>query len=386
MQQAPAGYLFKRWRGKHLAIDSAIVATIYLSYETGGHRTTLCLHTNDRETADRLAKEHMGRVDWGNREAYLRSLIDLGEKAKRELFGRQHESNACSVKDMWDQYLASRRRPDSGPGTLRFYKRHVDTFVKWLPVATKTMRHVTTAMADQYVRELEQKVSTPTVAHHIGTLRRVWRVLDAEGPQPWNNLRPIGQHIVVPYRRLSLEECRKLATVAKTKGPEEYGSILVGYYTALRMVDVIHMRFEHVDRKAKILNLPAPRKTSRKKPAPLHIPILPELAAWLAKQPQSSDGYLFPQFVERYAKDGTFVSKKMGDIFDEAKIEDDARGKASFHSLRSTFVSAMDEAGAPPRVTDIITNHAPRTMHDRYSHPDIETARTWMEKALKRLE
>jgi len=46
----------------------------------------------------------------------------------------------------------------------------------------------------------------------------------------------------------------------------------------------------------------------------------------------------------------------------------------------------MDEAGAPPRVTDIITNHAPRTMHDRYSHPDIETARTWMEKALKRLE
>jgi len=388
MKQAPNGYLFKRCRGKHLPIDSAIPAMFYLSYEIDNHRTTLCLHTTDREIAERLAKEHMGRLDWGSRKAYLRSLVELGEKAKRELAGHEHESNVCPMKELWERYLSSRRRPDSGPSTLAFYKQHVTAFINWLPASAKTIRHITSSMTEQYVRELEQKVSVPTAGKHVGTLRRVWRVVDPDGPQPWRNLQPIGQHVVTPYRRLSLNECRALTNAAKEKGQEEYGCILVGYYTALRLADVIHLRTEHIDQESAVLHLPAPRKTSRRKPAPLHIPMLPELATWLvehAKSIQSEDGWVFPTLVARYAKDRSEVTKSLGTIFDDAKALDDVRGKASFHSLRATFVSVMDEAGAPARVTDIITNHAPKTMHDRYSHPDIETARSWMEKALKRL-
>jgi integrase len=388
MQEAP-GYLFKRWRGKHIAADSPIAAVFYLSYEIDTHRTTVCLRTKDRETAQRLAKEHMGRIDWGSREAYLRSLIDLGDKAKRELWGMAHDTAACPTKEIWDRYVASRRRPDSGPSTMTFYQQHVKAFVDWLPAACKTMRHVTTALTEQYVHELEHKVSVPTASKHVGTLRRVWRVVDPDGPQPWRDLQPIGQHIVVPYRRLTLDECRQLALTAKEKAPDIYGCLLTGYYTALRLVDVIHLRTEHVDFQTTLLHLPAPRKTSRKKPAPLHIPMLPELADWLKTRiaaATSSDAWVFPALVERYTKDRTAVSKDIGGIFDDAKVLDNAHGKASFHSLRATFVSAMDEAGAPPRLTDIVTNHAPKTMHDRYSHPEVEDARKWMAKALKRLD
>lgn len=70
----------------------------------------------------------------------------------------------------------------------------------------------------------------------------------------------------------------------------------------------------------------------------------------------------------------------------EAGEGDTQAGKASFHSLRATFISMMDEAGAPQAVTDSITGHAPQTMHARYSHPDTEAARNWMEKALPRLD
>jgi hypothetical protein len=45
----------------------------------------------------------------------------------------------------------------------------------------------------------------------------------------------------------------------------------------------------------------------------------------------------------------------------------------------------MDDVGAPSRVTDMVTNHAPKTMHDRYSHPEMQTAREWMTKALPAL-
>lgn len=44
-------------------------------------------------------------------------------------------------------------------------------------------------------------------------------------------------------------------------------------------------------------------------------------------------------------------------------------GRASFHSLRATFISLMDEAGVPPHVTDAITGHAGGGMHARYTQP-----------------
>jgi len=389
MKEAPTGYLFKRWRGKHLPADSPITATFYLSYEVDNHRTTVCLRTTDRETAEKLTKDHMGKVDWGSREAYLRSMIDLGEKCKRELWGLSHESGACPVGEIWERYLASRRRPDSGPSTLDFYKQHVAAFIKWLPAEAKTMPKVTAALAEQYVRELEKKVSVPTAGKHVATLRRVWRIVDGDGPQPWRDLQPIGQHIVKPYRRLSLDECRKLAAEAKKKGDEQYGVILLGYYTALRLVDAVHLQKDHIDEKNAILHIPAPRKTSRKKPTPLHIPLLPELAEWLKTRTEKADtpeGWIFPGLVARYATDSARITKVLGEIFDDAEVLDNEKGKASFHSLRASFVSAMDEAGAPPRLTDIVTNHAPKTMHDRYSHPEVEDARKWMTKALKRLD
>lgn len=384
MNEAPTGYLFKRWRGKHLSADSPIPATFYFSYEVANHRSTVCLRTTDRDTADRLAKEHMGEVNWGSREAYLRSMIELGEKAKRELWGIAHEAGACPVDKIWERYLSSRRRPDSGASTLAIYQQQVKAFTDWAPAAVKNMHRVTNALAEQYVRELEQKISVVTADKHVATLRRVWRIVDPSGPQPWTDLKPIGQHIATPYRRLTLDECKRLLQSAKKAGPEEYGLILLDYYTALRLVDAIHLQAEHVETKTKMLHLPAPRKTSRKKPAPLHIPILPELKTWLDAQTKTAPkGNIFPGLVGRYSKDRTALTKSLGKIFEDAKVLDTERGRASFHSLRATFVSAMDEAGAPARVTDIITNHAPRTMHDRYSHPDIESARTWMEKALK---
>jgi hypothetical protein len=44
-------------------------------------------------------------------------------------------------------------------------------------------------------------------------------------------------------------------------------------------------------------------------------------------------------------------------------------GRASFHSLRATFISMMDEAGIPPYITDAITGHAGGGMHARYTQP-----------------
>jgi hypothetical protein len=226
MSEAPKGYLFKRWRGEHLPADSDVEATFYLAFEKDGRRTTVCLHTKEREKAEQLSREHLGKMEWGDRQAYLRSLIEAGERAKRELWGITHESHTCPVAEIWKRYTSSRRRPDSGPRTMAYYKVKVDTLVKWLPATVKSIRQVSVALAEEYVRESERKLSPVTLQAHLCTLRRVWRVVDPEGPQPWQDLRPAGTHTARPFRRLSLDECRKLASFTeplKTRGvdPDE---------------------------------------------------------------------------------------------------------------------------------------------------------------------
>ena len=60
-------------------------------------------------------------------------------------------------------------------------------------------------------------------------------------------------------------------------------------------------------------------------------------------------------------------------IFRAVGIVNKGPARASFHSLRATFISLMDEAGIPPHVTDAITGHAGGGMHARYTQPSAET-------------
>ncbi len=236
---------------------------------------------------------------------------------------------------------------------------------------------VTASLAEQYVKHLEDEGITPyTIRKHIATLARVWRVLLADTPNPWTGLQPAGQHKRVSYRRLALAELRALARAADD---EERLLVLLGYYTGMRINDAATLETAAYDPKAGTLTY-LPGKTARRKPAPLVVPVMAELAEALQRAPKS--GPAMPR-IARASPDT--LSKRMAAMIREAGEGDTEAGKASFHSLRATFISMMDEAGAPQAITDSITGHAPQTMHARYSHPDAEAARGWMVKALPRL-
>jgi len=74
------------------------------------------------------------------------------------------------------------------------------------------------------------------------------------------------------------------------------------------------------------------------------------------------------QFEEKEAKEVS--ERKLGEA------------RASFHSLRATFISMMDEAGIPPHLTDAITGHGGGGMHARYTQPSLDALRAAMTKAL----
>lgn len=375
------GHLYKRYAGHDLKADDVTTGVFYLRYKVAGCRHSLCLGTTDREQAAELAAEHLRRINRHDRDAYLRSLISLGKLAQAELDGRNLRDDVMPPETLWERYEASRRRPQSGPGTMANYRSHVQRLAAWLAPQARNAAALDPAIAERYVGLLEKEgITAATIRAHLATLARVWRVLMPEARNPWPGLHPSAAHRTIPYRRLSIAEVRRIAQAARALGPEDYTLILIGYYTAMRIGDAATLDAAAFDRKAATLTI-VPTKTARRKPAPVTIPVLPELAAALT---DATEGPMLPSIAAEQRKRPWHLSERLAKLFRD-KAGDTAEGKASFHSLRATFISLMDEAGAPQAITDSVTGHAPRTMHARYSHPDIVAARTWVTKALPRV-
>jgi integrase len=383
------GYLFRRWRGKHIPIDTDLPeATIYLCYQVQNRRKAICLHTSDRAEADRKAANIMGRIKWGPHEDYLRELVKLGREAERELAIAAADGEVIPLDDAWQRFVNSRRRPRSSPAMMRIYRQQFDAFRTWAQQAIKSMRHLTPTIAEQYVRELEKRSNPATIAKHCNALALIWRVVDPAYVNPWLGLRSTATGpSVTPYRRLTGKECRALYRMASG---EQQTAILAAYYTGLRLYDVVHLSWDRadpgdycvIDMHRALLQI-VPRKTARAQKR-LAIPAVGEWLAWLRAVPAADRrGLLFPVMAAQYDRDAPSISREFAGLFQRAKVVDADAGKASFHSLRKTFVSLLDEAGVHVKVTDALTGHASAgTMHDRYSQVDVETARRELARAL----
>lgn len=108
-----------------------------------------------------------------------------------------------------------------------------------------------------------------------------------------------------------------------------------------------------------------PAKTSARKVKPLLIPLQPEARAVVGRLAGEAGpgGRLFARLHD------ASLSKSLRLTFGRAGTMSNQFGKASFHSLRATLISMMDEAGVQAHVTDCITGHAKQGMHGRYSQP-----------------
>ncbi len=157
--------------------------------------------------------------------------------------------------------------------------------------------------------------------------------------------------------------------------PDVANLITVSYHTGLRLRDCATLSASNVD--GAFLRV-VPEKTSNRKVKPLLIPLQPEVDAIVRclTKAAGEGGRLFPRLAE------TSLSKSLRLTFERADVLSNQFGKASFNSLRATFISMMDEAGVPPHVTDAITGHAPQGMHGRYSQPGRDSLMDAVKRAI----
>lgn len=307
------------------------------------------------------------------------------------------------------------------------------------PPAIVCMEDVTREVAEDYARFVFARKTT--ARKDIETLRRIWEtLLPDQERNPWR----IGLHLRAPvpkrpcnYRPLSPDEARRFVEAARraegrcgggapsasapapdgryTTGADKFADLAdaavfawhygmrMGSLAALDWRDLATWRrgwFQHV-----------PPKTRHTKPWPLVLPVVEEAQAVLEARAQQGQGQkrdgrggscasardmrsatprrgvpaprpLFPALAAEYRRSQPNLAVSVKCLFREAGIADTIAGRAQMHSFRASFITQMDEAGAPSGITNAVTGHAPRTVHDMYSHPRPAALRRWLDRAI----
>ncbi len=175
------------------------------------------------------------------------------------------------------------------------------------------------------------------------------------------------------------------------KAPNEFWRFMIlgGFYTGLRMGDLIVLRWGSVDFTENMLRLTM-RKTSR----PVHIPIAKPLRGLLDDRHRAFHGanpadWVWPDQAAEYERNEARVfSNQFYDLvltpcgLAPARSKNKTRNgrntkrqlnPVSFHSLRHSFVSFLKITGGNQAVAKELAGHASDMVSDLYTHLPIET-------------
>jgi len=396
------GYVFKKGRN------------FYIQFMVDGRRVKQVLRDSKNqpittaEDAETRRKEIMSPMMVAEREEVLRTVRHRLDDAviEREAIEGQTDP-ALPLAKVWDAYVASVNRPDSGPRTLEGYASQWRLFLNWLhethPVVS-TLRQVSPQLAEQYagymLKEVRGKRKRPvgadgkdrgseevivkraftmnTYNKHVRVLELVFRVLARKAGlsgNPWAGVARKTENRE-SRRELTVDELNSICNQATG---ELQRLLVLGIYTGMRLGDCCTLRWSEVDLVRRII-LRVPNKTARRKGLPVHIPIHPTLLAVLNQTPAGKrTGFVLPEFAARYRNEDADVAKEIQRFLIACGIQvhKDDTGKGTskravvevgFHSLRHSFVSLCRQANAPLSVVEAIVGHSNPSMTRHYTH------------------
>ena len=362
---------------------------LYLVVRIGGRQKWLALKTGKlalaRTRAAQLAPTENGERQW------LKQLMRLGEAAREELF-RRDAANGITWDNIWDKFNVAAQPPV--PEVSQQSYKH------WLELlAVSARKHLngegrrdannpadlSPAAASDVAANL--RASYISADRMLIFFRRVWRTL-LHDDKTWSGFHSgdISQANMKSreyYRRLSVQEVRAIVEYLTRRADDTVCAaladmVVIGYYTGLRLSDVAELERSEISFDGAFLHI-QPNKLRHSKHRILTIPLIGQARARVKNRLDllaPSDRFLFQANVR------TRPSRRLGTAFRACGVLQQGNGRASFHSLRATFISLMDEAGIPPHVTDAITGHSGGGMHARYTQPSAMALTAAVSRAL----
>ncbi|MHB8391981.1 MAG: site-specific integrase, partial [Acidobacteriaceae bacterium] len=199
-----------------------------------------------------------------------------------------------------------------------------------------------------------KKASPATVGREMNILGHIFETARKEwGLAIMNPLRDIRRPTApnARTRRLVDGEEKRLLTAAKTYGGEVGHVIPWAIETAMRRGEIAAMRWEHLDRKARVLLIP-----ETKTGIPRRVPLSTRALQVLEGLPRRLDGKVWGMRPDS-------ISQAFERVCGAAGIEG-----LTFHDLRHEATSRLFEKGLNPMEVAAITGHKTLQMLKRYTH------------------
>ena len=186
------------------------------------------------------------------------------------------------------------------------------------------------------------------LAHVFVIARREWGLSSLTNPAGNVRLPPPGP---ARDRRLVGDELPRLLAAAQVYGGEIGPLITWAIETAMRRGEIAAMRWDHLDRKARVLLIP-----ETKTGTPRRVPLSTAALAVLDGLPRRLDGRVWGMRPDS-------ISQAFERVCGAAGIEG-----LTFHDLRHEATSRLFEKGLNPMEVAAITGHKTLQMLKRYTH------------------
>ena len=153
----------------------------------------------------------------------------------------------------------------------------------------------------------------------------------------------------------------------------------MGFYSGMRLNDACNLRWREIDLVSAIKTITyEPCKTGGQVTVVVH-PVLEDYLLSLPA-PDNDEAFVFPSLAQR--KSVSPLSKAFRKIMERARIapsiirKRNESGRSvyshSFHSLRHSFSTLLANSGVAEEVRMRLTGHTTRTVHQKYTHHDLE--------------
>ena len=282
-----------------------------------------------------------------------------------------------------------RKKGETAEATLRYYQTATRDFLSWLDdQADNDINDIRPSDIIRFRNHLLERISETTVTNKMKAIRAMFASAHKEGvclEEPTASLqlsRKAKQSINNKKRAFTIDELR---LIKATASGEWISMIMFGLYTGQRLGDVATLRWSNIDTVAEEVRL-VTAKTGQL----LRIPMAPPLCDLIESLDSSDDptAFIHPHSAISYEEKGSStLSNQFSNILASCGLRKPVSHKSkekgrnakreavalSFHSLRSTAVTLLHEAGIPQGAVEAWVGHESSEVHQTYIKIGKET-------------
>jgi excisionase family DNA binding protein len=296
-------------------------------------------------------------------QVYKRRLEELARGVWRHPKNRK-----LPFGELIDQYLESHAFTKIAPATQRMYRQRLAIVRERFGYSQ--VLSLTADDVDEFVKDrLDDEASSTTVFHDVATMIRVLNWANEKRlipylPFPTKGLKPNRAEFLSQV--LGVEQEKAVLLAAE---PYQRAMIIAALDAGLRKGEIFGQRWEHVDFGRNILAVSKSKGGTKGAGRP--IPLTARLHATLAALPRECEQV----FTYRGRPILTDTKKSWYRILEDAGVSG-----IRFHDLRATFSTRLEELGVAPMVSMALMGHKRKSVHDRYSRPQLPSLREGVAK------